>query len=145
MSRELNFTGTSWCLKTGTYLFRSSPLKALVTTVLFWTQTRSSKPALRSATIAPSSCQGVVFAEGKGKCQEMLSLRMVVADGSRCCVTSEVHQPLVVFEGGLRLGPQHRHLRARGHPVRPPFKLRSGRRCQRAPSARNLIRPPVRG
>ena len=30
----------------------------------------------------PSSCQGVVFAAGKGKCHEMLSLRTVVVDRS---------------------------------------------------------------
>jgi hypothetical protein len=32
--------------------------------------------------MVPSSCQGVVFAEGNGKCQEILSLRIVGAEVS---------------------------------------------------------------
>src|ERR1700687_5112416 len=59
-----------------------SPLNALVTTVLFWTHTWSVNPRRASAWIVPSSCQGVVFAAGNGKCQEMLSLRIVVCPGA---------------------------------------------------------------
>src|SRR4029453_14332518 len=38
--------------------------------------------------MVPSSCHGVVFAPGKGKCQEMLSLRIVGTPGARCRRTS---------------------------------------------------------
>src|SRR5262245_50444347 len=38
--------------------------------------------------MVPSSCHGVVFAPGYGKCHEMLSFRMVVADLSRFRSTS---------------------------------------------------------
>src|SRR5512140_131511 len=35
--------------------------------------------------MVPSSCQGVVFAPGNGKCQEMLSFRIVGAAGASAC------------------------------------------------------------
>ena len=47
-------------------MLRSSPLKAFVTTVLFWTAEMSLKPCFWRARIVPSSCQGVVLAAGKG-------------------------------------------------------------------------------
>src|SRR5437667_4042734 len=37
--------------------------------------------------MVPSSCHGVVFAAGNGKCQEMLSLRIGVCRGSRASHT----------------------------------------------------------
>ena len=84
-----------------------------MTTVLFCTQTRSWKPAFRRPTIVPSSCQGVVFADGNGKCQEMLSLRIVVADGSRYCFdVREVHEAFVVVDRGLGLRAQDSDLRS---------------------------------
>src|SRR5689334_16556983 len=38
--------------------------------------------------MVPSSCHGVVLAPGNGKCQEMLSLRIVVVPGARWRFTS---------------------------------------------------------
>src|SRR4029453_6815749 len=38
--------------------------------------------------IVPSSCHGVVFAAGNGKCQEMLSLRIVVLPAASALETS---------------------------------------------------------
>src|SRR6266550_6732670 len=37
--------------------------------------------------MVPSSCHGVVFAAGNGKCQEMLSLRIVVVPRARAVDT----------------------------------------------------------
>jgi hypothetical protein len=45
------------------------------------------KPARASAWMVPSSCHGVVFAAGNGKCQEMLSLRIVVLPGASARLT----------------------------------------------------------
>jgi len=64
-------------------------------------------PAPRSARIIPSSCQGVVFAAGNGKCQEMLSLRIVVARGSRACLMPPARTALDGIEDRRRLDPEN--------------------------------------
>ena len=82
-----------------------------MTTVLFWTQTWSVKPRRASAWIVPSSCHGVVFAAGNGKCQEMLSL-----ESSSCRRSSavghagEIDEPIDVREDGVGRDPEDRDL-----------------------------------
>ena len=60
--------------------------------------------------MVPSSCHGVVLAPGNGKCQEMLSLRMVGAPGARACVDpGQLAQAIDVFEDGPGRDPKNRH------------------------------------
>jgi hypothetical protein len=89
-----------------------------VTTVLFWTQTWSVYPSARSFWIVPSSCHGVVFAPGKGKCQEMLSLRMVVAGSEVALHLGQLHGPADVLQDGLGPGLDDGYTGFRGHQVR---------------------------
>ena len=72
------------------------PLAALVTTVRLCTAARSFRPFARSPVMTPSSCQGVVLADKKGKCQEILSLSTVVRAGSKawCTSASRIRRPI---------------------------------------------------
>src|SRR5207245_6050447 len=87
--------------------------------------------------MVPSSCHGVVFAPGNGKCQEMLSLRIVVFVGSSAAETparsrSRSMSERMVWGATLRtatLDFMNPGVQAAGR-ARPRRRLRTDGRCE---------------